>query len=173
MMIAVQTNNLACTYSQLKDYETARTLHKQAIAAATSVDAERWLGVFQADLGATLAALNRLDEAEPLFLSAVERSEHTGDLENLVRAQARLATLYVRTGRLDEAADLAGQAEQRARKMYYQRGIADAVASLGDVDRARNDEKAAQQHYAEALRLYTILHDPGARRVAEFVPQGA
>ena len=173
MMIAVQTNNLACTYAQLKDYETARTLHKQAIVAATAVDSDRWLGVFQADLGVTLVALNRPDEAEPLFLSAVERSERTGDLENLTRAQARLAGLYVRTGRLDAAADPATQAEQRARKMYYQRGIADSVAALGDLARARGDDKAAQRYYTEALRLYTILHDPGARRVAEFVPQGA
>ncbi|MEP0763466.1 MAG: tetratricopeptide repeat protein, partial [Chloroflexota bacterium] len=50
LMIAVQTNNLARTYYFLEDYSTARTLFKQATAAATSLGNVRWLALFQADM---------------------------------------------------------------------------------------------------------------------------
>ena len=173
LMIAVQTNNLARTYYQLNDLSTARTLHKQAIAAATAIEAERWLAVFQSDLGEALVALDRLDEAEPLYKAALATAEKTADLENLVRTQARLAALYVRTARHPEAESLATQAEARARKMRYQRGQAQALAVLGDIARAKGDSAAAQQHYAEAYRLFTILHDPAAKALAEHAPQSA
>ena len=51
-MIAVQTNNLART-TAAKDFETARGFVKQAIAAATAIDADQWLAVFQSDMGET------------------------------------------------------------------------------------------------------------------------
>jgi tetratricopeptide (TPR) repeat protein len=126
------------------------------------------LGVFQSDMAQTLIALDRLDEAEPLLISALERAERSGDLETLLRTQARQARLWARTGRLDDAATLIGPAEQRARKMFYQRGMADTSAALGDIARLRSDAPAAQKHYAEALRLYTILHDPAAQEISAY-----
>ena len=172
LMIAVQSNNLARTYYQLNDLTTARTLHKQSIAAATAIEAERWLAVFQSDMGETLVALDRLDEAEPLYVSALGTAEKTADLENLVRTQARLAALYVRTARHPEAETLATQAEARARKMRFQRGQAQALAVLAEIASAKGDSEGAQQYYAEAYRLFTILHDPAAKALAAHVPIG-
>jgi hypothetical protein len=57
--------------------------------------------------------------------------------------------------------------------MFYQRGWADANAALGDIARGQADQPAAQKYYGEALRLYTILHDPAASRVAQFLPTSA
>src|SRR5690606_41029649 len=65
------------------------TLHKQAIAGANALDEDRWLAVFQSDMGVTLEALNRGDEAEPLYLSALEKSRERDDLENTVRTLTR------------------------------------------------------------------------------------
>lgn len=173
LMIAVQSNNLAGAYVQTREFDAARGLHKQAVAAATALGTDRWLAVFLSDMATTLTAADRLTEAEPLYLSALERNAPTGDLETLVRTQARLAMLYARTGRLAEAMTLATQAESRSRKMFYQRGWADASAALGEIARAQGDQLSAQKYYAEAHRLYTILHDPSASRVASFLPASA
>lgn len=173
LMIAVQSNNLACTYYNLKDYDTARALHKQAVAAATATDAARWLAVFQSDMAETLIALDRLDEAGDLLQSALEKSEAAGDLETLTLVQARQAALEARLGRWDDADQVAQQAEARARKMHYRRGIAGALAARGDAARLRGDLPASQKFYAEAYRLYTILHDPAAKGLIEFLPETA
>jgi tetratricopeptide (TPR) repeat protein len=173
LMVGVQTNNLARTYVQLKDYPAARALHKQAIAAATAVAADRWLAVFQSDMAETLIALDRKDEAETLLKAALETAQQHADLETTIKTQARLAALYARTERLDQAGALATEAAERARKMRYKRGMADAAAALGDVARLGghddSDQQQAQQHYAEAHRLYTVLHDPAAKAIATYV----
>ena len=171
LLIAVQTNNLGCTYYLLADYQTARTLHKQAVAAATAIESDQWLAVFQADLARTLVALGRQDEAEALYQPALATAERLGDLETLVRVQARYGALLARTSRIDQGGDMAIQAERRARRMNYTRGIADALVVRGDVAQQRLQEAQSQQLYAEALRLYTILHDPAAERLAQLVPQ--
>ncbi len=173
LMIAVQSNNLAGAYTQTRDFDAARGLHKQAVAAATALGSDRWLAVFLSDMAATLVEADRLDEAESLYRSALERTAPTGDLETLVRTQSRLAMLYARFGRFVEALPLASQAEARARKMFYQRGWADANAALGDIARGQGDQQAAQKYYVEAHRLYTILHDPTAQRIAPFLPTSA
>jgi len=170
LMIAVQTNNLARTYLQLKDFETARGLHKQAIAAATAIDADQWLAVFQSDMGETLAHQDRLDEAEALYLPALEKSRALDDVENIVRTEARLAAIYARTGRDVKAGELAARVETRARRMGYRKGQADALAVLGDIAQAQGDEHQAARHYAEAHRLYTILHDPAAHELQARIP---
>jgi tetratricopeptide (TPR) repeat protein len=121
----------------------------------------------------TLIAQDKRDEAEPLYVAALEKSERLGDPETTVRTQARLAALYVRTGRAEQAVDLAAKAESTARKMNYLRGMADALAVQGDLAQQREDSSAAQRHYAEAYRLYTILHDPAAARVAKLLPSTA
>ncbi len=172
-MVAVQTNNLARTYYQLEDYETARTLHKQSVAAATAVDAKRWLAIFQSDMAQTLVAQNRQNEAEPLYQAALEVSTELHDLENIVHTQTRLAALYARTGRQDQANTLAAQAVEQARKMHYKRGIADALVVLGDVARGQGNIDTARKQYTEAHRLYTILHDPAAKRLVDYLPQSA
>ncbi|NLE50885.1 MAG: tetratricopeptide repeat protein [Chloroflexi bacterium] len=169
LMIAVQTNNLARTYYQLADYDTARTLHKQAIAAANALDDDRWLAVFQSDMGATLEALERDDEAEPLYESALGKSRAQDDLENIVRTLTRLASLYRRTGRAGDAHGLITEAHQIARRMDYKKGLADVAAVQGDLARDAGDVDTAQHYYAEARRLYAILHDPLASRVGERV----
>ena len=166
-MIAVQTNNLARTYYQLGDFDTARTLHKQAIAGANALGEERWLAVFQSDLAVTLEALDRHDEAEPLYLSALEKSRERGDLENTVRTLTRLASLYQRTGRAAQARPLIAEAYKTARHMDYKKGLADVAAVQGDLAREAGDLDSAQRFYTEARRLYTILHDPLAARMTE------
>jgi len=173
LMIAVQSNNLARTYYLLKDYETARGLHKQAIAAATAINAERWRALFQSDYGETLVAVARTEEADPLYRSALEISERVGDLENEVRTQTRLAALLLRTGRRDEALQLAAASEQRSRKMRYQRGIAAALAVLGDAAREAGNATLAQERYNEAYRLFTILHDPGVEGLKPYMAESA
>ena len=162
LMIAVQSNNLARAYYLMEDYEAARTLHKSSITTATAIGAERWQGIFQADQGDTMVALGRLDEAEELYHAALTTSINTGDMENYVRSQARLARLYAQTGRAGEAAEMAHESYQRARKMHYTRGQAEALVARGDAAEAQGDSETAQQHSAAAQRLYKILHAPQA-----------
>ncbi|MEJ5185277.1 MAG: hypothetical protein WHT81_09155, partial [Rectinemataceae bacterium] len=78
---------------------------------------------------AVATALRSLIEMETNSLSesyfvwdAMYHAAEAGDLETNTRAKARLAALYARLGRLDEAWTLASAAESQGRKMTYQRG---------------------------------------------------
>jgi hypothetical protein len=90
-----------------------------------------------------------------------------------VHTQTRLAALYAHTGRQNEANTLAAQAVEQARKMHYRRGIAGGLVVLGDVARLQGDDETARKQYTEAHRLYTILHDPAAKRLVDYLPQSA
>jgi tetratricopeptide (TPR) repeat protein len=88
-----------------------------------------------------------------------------------VRTQARLAALYAKRGRADEAADLASKSETRSRKMGYKKGLADALAVLGDLAQERGEIQAARKLYEEARRLYMVLHNPAAARFNELAAE--
>jgi tetratricopeptide (TPR) repeat protein len=121
----------------------------------------------------TLVAQHREDEAEPLYTTALAVSTELHDLENIVHTQTRLAALYARTDRQDQASTLATQAFEQARKMHYRRGMANALVVLGDVARVQGNDETARRQYVEAHRLYTILHDPAAKRLEDYLPQSA
>ncbi|MCZ2095354.1 MAG: tetratricopeptide repeat protein, partial [Anaerolineae bacterium] len=127
----------------------------------------RWQAIFQSDTGATFEALDRAGEAETLYTSALEKSRASGDRENLVRTLARLAALYRRTARAEQARPLLDEALAIARRMDYKKGLADIAAVQGDLAQDSGDFEAARRSYAEARRLYAILHDPLADRLQE------
>ncbi|MCC7446804.1 MAG: tetratricopeptide repeat protein [Anaerolineae bacterium] len=168
LLVAVQTNNLGQAYHELKDkdYATAEGLFRQAIATAQRINDSRWLAIFQSNLGRTLLAQGRVDEALPLLEGSLAASRAQNDQETIARTLSRLADAYLKTGRLADADNAAREAETIARKWGYRKGQADALMIRAGIARAQNDSDSEQRYQRDAYRLYTILHDPLAAELA-------
>lgn len=52
--------------------------------------------------------------------------------------------------------------------MGYRKGQADAGRVLGDIYQARQEPNNAQKYYAEAHKLYKMIHDPLAEQYAKY-----
>ena len=114
---------------------------------------------------ATLCRSSRTLRHMPTLTKRGAQSQENWDW--VLRTQTRLATVYARTQRNAQATQLASKSELQARKMHYQKGLADALTVLGDLARESGERNAAKNRYAEAHRLYTILHAPAASRLAD------
>lgn len=162
LLVAIQTNNLGYAYARLGQHEKALSLYQEALNLINGLDAQRWQAVFQSNQGESLAAQGELEAALPLYESALQTSQEQDDRENLIRTRARLAGLYVKLGRREEAQTTADAAYQDARRMGYRKGQADAARVLGDL---ADNPDTARSFYAEAHKLYTIIHDPAVNEV--------
>lgn len=167
LLVAVQTNNLAQAYHELKDYKTAEVLIGQSLAVANgNMNDRRWKAIFQSNLGRTLAAQGHIDEALRLFEESLATSRSLNDQETTARTLTRMADIYLNQGRLDAADEAAREAELMARKWGFRKGQADALVVRSGAARAHNDIAAADNYLREAQKLYSILHDPLAGELA-------
>ena len=160
LLVAVQLNNLAQAYVILKDYPTAQGLFDQALALIAVGDYERWRALIRANIGRILAAQGNQDEAMALYEQALASSRTLGDQENVARTMTRIADIQLSRGQWAEAEAGARESEIVARKWGYRKGQADALVVRGNALRAKGDATAADQALHEAIRLYSILHDP-------------
>ncbi len=170
LLIAVQTSNLGQAYHALKDYKTAQGLFEQSLAAAERLAQPRWQATFRSNLGKTFAAQGRLDEAMALYEQALPVSRQANDQENVSRTLARMADIYLRREQFEQADSAAREAEMMARRWGYRKGQADSLVVRAGVARAQGDSAEADRFLTEAIKLYTILHDPLA---TELAPQKA
>jgi len=168
LMIAVQTNNLAQSYHELKEFSRAEDLYKKAIADTGTVE-PRWKAMFQSNLARTYLAQGRSDEAVALLESALPISRDAGDTESVVRALTRLAEGYLRQGKIKQADDASKESETLARKWGYRKGHADAMVVRSGVMQAQADVQSSRNYLQEARRLYQILHDPLAGDLAKLL----
>ena len=160
LLVAVQLNNLAQTYVMLRDYQTAQGLFDQAAELIAVGDYERWRALIRSNQGRVLALQGQTDAALPLYEQALASSRTLGDQENVARTMTRIADIQLSRGQIAEAESATRDAEVIARKWGYRKGQADALVVRAGALRARGEIAAADQTLTEALRLYSILHDP-------------
>jgi serine/threonine-protein kinase len=98
--------NLASTYYRRGDAVAAEPLHREALAIQLAAlgDAHWVTAMYQVDLGASLTALSRYEEAEALLLEASAALELTDNSEEIENARQKLVALYEAWDRPEEAA---------------------------------------------------------------------
>ena len=113
-------------------------------------------------MGQTMIALGRLEEAEALFQSALEKAAARDDQETQVHAHARLGALYIQTGQLVDANRHIHEAESMARRMSYYRGLAEALAAGGEL--AARPERFHPRPYLLQRSTPALYHAPQPAR---------
>jgi tetratricopeptide (TPR) repeat protein len=159
---------MAYAYARNNQHDQAINHYKNAIKGAEGLEANRWLAVFQSNLGESLVEQDKLDDAQPLYDAALVVSEKLEDRENLIRTRHRLAHLLLKKNRRDEARELAETAYDDARKMGYRKGQADAGRVLGNYYLDGDDEVNARKYFAEAHKLYAMIRDPLAEKLRAY-----
>ncbi|MFN8419319.1 MAG: tetratricopeptide repeat protein [Anaerolineae bacterium] len=172
LVVAVQTSNLGLAKHELKQYALAEGHFREAMAAvlnAKSDDEPRWLATFRSNLGRSLAAQGKLDEALTELNAALTVHRQVNDQEGAARTLVRLGDVYLKLGRLEEAEANAKEGENIARKWGYRKGHADGLMVRAGVAQKRGDSATYDELIREAKRLYSILHDPMAKDLARLL----
>lgn len=166
LLLAVQTSNMGLAHHEMKDYALAEFAFRDAIITAEKLGETRWAATFRSNLGRTLLAQGKTDEAQSTLTAALTVLRTAGDQEALARTLVRLGDVQLRFGRLDEADATAREGEGLARKWGYRKGVADAMLVRAGIAKGRGDNDAHMDALREARKLYQILHDPLAEDLA-------
>lgn len=133
----------------LSDFEEARDL-------AVELDAKIFLFKLDTDIGVTLMALNRLDEAEASGRAALALAEELNDEEGVVKAATLLADLFDRKGDFAASAAMLRQAKEFQDRMQEE-NVAGAVAmTRADVENRYEEQDALRTQSFENARRATF-----------------
>jgi tetratricopeptide (TPR) repeat protein len=140
----------------------AQALVTQPVAPGTNI--EEQMAAVTADAHARTAddhaALDALADAAQAALSYGLAHQ---DAEWIIHAQSHLGRRALALGDLSEAAARLDDATARARRADLRRLLAEALDARSQVYRAAGQLTEARAAWAEAARLYTILHMPQAK----------
>ncbi|HRE48001.1 MAG TPA: tetratricopeptide repeat protein [Aggregatilineales bacterium] len=162
--VAVQLNNLGLAHHEMRHYDKAEALHRQALTMIESDS--KWGGLFRSNLGRTLLARGNAQEALSVLTEGLAISRKYSDRETMTRTLARLADVHLQMGNLEEAEKLAAEGQQLAGKLAYRKGQADALLVRAGVAAKQGNNEGHTRFLREAQRLYNILHDPIAEDLA-------
>jgi tetratricopeptide (TPR) repeat protein len=139
------------------DLPEAERLWRQVLTIAQQAGNERMLGygynglgILAASQGDTIGARSHLEHSAGLF-------EELGMLGALAIAQVNLVELYLSTGLLKKALDLADRTVARAREVNHPHGIGLGLAYRAQVLLAMGRSNQAQRNALEALRIVREL----------------
>lgn len=144
--------------------DEAIELFGHALEAAEPGSDER--GVALTNLGNTYFQRQEWGEAERRFRESWEIFQATRPPGHVRRAHAadNLAAAIASQGRLEEAAPLF-QTALEVNRVAFDEGrpqIGQSALALGDIELRLGDRAAAQQHFAEALKIFEAAGDTAA-----------
>jgi tetratricopeptide (TPR) repeat protein len=125
----------------------------QELAAAGSFSAAHMAGVVLADLGDSLAALGRLDDAARAYEGSIHQAEEVDNPRQAAVGKLQLGTVRLRQGRSPEAL----AAYEEAREVFDALGDPGTVAvawhQIGMVHQEVGEHNAAEDAYRRSLKL--------------------
>ncbi len=163
LQAAVQTDNLGVAYAELHEYERALSFHEQALEMISRLNNLHWLSIFETNMGSTLLALNRTDDAEHLYQRALDRGHADDDVEVVIRAQLGLVRVALQRQQPDAAEPLLSEAVTLARRANMRRLLAEALTLRSQQEAAVGQYDRAEKSWNEAKRLFVILQAPQAK----------
>ena len=165
--LAIQTNNLGWVYFLQGEFSQSQQLLDQALGYLDHQANRQWNAIILSNLAEVKMKQGDLVKAEEFLITALADSQAVLDTENVIRTQLRQARLYLEQEKVMAADALAQEAEAAARRMYYRKGLADALKTLGATNAARRQIERAKYFYQEAGKIYRVLQDPLATEVIE------
>jgi predicted ATPase/class 3 adenylate cyclase len=159
--IAFAANNLANAAVLSGDYATARELYENVISWARERGDARVLGFAIVNMAEAVALDGEPEKARGLYDEGIAAFQEAGDRWAEAFAVDSLGVMVARQGQADEATQLHEQALSMSRSIGDERGVARALAHLGDAAKA-TDLGRARSLYIESFEIRRALGDlPG------------
>ncbi|NJN16472.1 MAG: tetratricopeptide repeat protein [Oscillochloris sp.] len=147
-------SNLASTYIQVRRFAAALEPAEQALRFFTAMGNSVRIAQNASNLAEAHAELGNLDQAEH-YAQLVLREEEP---QSHPYALYTLGTVYRLRGDPEQAGRYYDQSRRIAEINDDSYLVAFAWRALGEIGRARGDETAAQQHFAQAIELFRRLN---------------
>ncbi len=133
------------------DYESARTLTLQALAAYRELDDVSGIAEALHNLAVIEQRAGRLDEAYALFEEALQGFTKVGHAHGMRVALGNCGMILCTKGRLTEARDFLERAAEYSRSSGDYDGLASVLLRLADVTLMEGRYEDAQRAYTDAL----------------------
>lgn len=163
LQAAIQTDSLGLAQDALGNYPRALEYHQQALDMVRPLNNRHWENSFAINMGQTLLALNQIEEALPLFETALDMGRQDEDVEVVTRALIGQGHVALKCERFTQAGTALEEALSAARKADMRRLQAEALSLLSEQQAAVNQQDRASSLWDEAQRIFTMLHMPQAR----------
>lgn len=105
------------------------------------------------NLGQVYATRGDLDQAERMFLDALEINERVGQLEGMARDYGNLGVIYKMRGNLDQGEKMHKKALEINKKLGRFEGMARNYGNLALIYRRRGDLDQAEEMHKKALEI--------------------
>lgn len=171
--MAVQTDNLGLAYDSMGDYAAGLEYHRKALDLIRPLDQPHWLAIIQINLGRSLLSLGQPDGAQPFIEEALAAGRERQDPEVMARALTQLARVLLHKGQAQDACHYLDEAAALLRRLDQRRLHADVLSARSEVSAALGEREAAARDWAEAQRLYTMLHMPQGKAAPAWLNDGA
>ncbi|MDX1993751.1 MAG: tetratricopeptide repeat protein [bacterium] len=159
---AVQTDNIGLAYDELGQPEEALAHHQQALALMESLNSPRWESVIRANIGQSLLALSRAEDAVPYFENALAAARAGDDSEVSARALTGQGRIALQQGDSTRAGQAIAEAVFQARRSGSRRLLADALALQSEQQAQSGQQAESAASWDEAKRLYALLNLPAS-----------
>ncbi|HEX5131463.1 MAG TPA: sigma 54-interacting transcriptional regulator [Candidatus Krumholzibacteria bacterium] len=149
--------NLAFLYLEVHNFDEAERRCRDSLRISSELGLAQLIAENLNTLGDIVFARGRLDDAERYYRDSLENARRLSTVNEEMGAQKRLAKLYIRKdraedarGAVDEAARLAAQTGSR----YEQAQVEEIRGDLGE---SEGTHGAAIDHFEKAATLYATL----------------
>jgi tetratricopeptide (TPR) repeat protein len=148
--------NLAWSYSELGDFESALDFFKQGAEASRSSGLPVLTAYWLTGIANSEIALRDYAAAEKLAQETLQQAEKLKNAQTIVECRNILTRTALRTGRLDEAEkhNQAALAMERSGADHF--GLPDSLILAGQIAIARGRYQDAEQSFQEVLRASTV-----------------
>ncbi len=148
--LAMTMNNLASLYVQMGKPAAAVRIAREALAGPARSADPSTRAKLRFQLASALAHLNRFDEAEGIYLAAVDELKEQGDLDSTARILASLGAAALEADRVDDAEAALSEALMLVR-VHRLTASANVLRGLAEVRDRKGDSRSAESLFDAAI----------------------
>lgn len=146
-----------CFRCRLAEYDAARDLLEEAVAAAEAYGDADFQGTAAAWLGVIALRRGEYADARRLFQKGLQFFQIAGNQYGVANALENLGNVAYRLGEYAEAKRLYGESLELHRSVGNRRGVASSLSNLGDVATVLGDFQTARAVCEESLAIQREL----------------
>jgi DNA-binding NtrC family response regulator/tetratricopeptide (TPR) repeat protein len=149
--------NLACLYLEVHNFDEAERKCQESLRISSRLGLAQLVAENHNTLGDIVLTRGQLDEAEQHYLRALEHAHRLATVNEEMGAQKRLAKLYTRRARHEDALAAVGEASRLAQQVGSRYEQAQIEEIWGDLREAESRHDESVDHFEKATTLYATL----------------
>lgn len=162
----IALSNISSLHISLQEYDEGERAARTALCEAEALGARGVLAPAGINLGVALTKLGRLDEAEQVLTTVLEKSRDNADRHHELGALIALSELALAQDRTDAARTSCHQAGAIARELQLPFWEARHHQLLAEIAEHLNDRSTAHEQWTTAHQLYARVESPLAHQAA-------